>query len=107
MKNLAISPNVANANSANKGADSFGLWIADIEKEEPSQWLKGTSMGDIFRDVGNTEEYFQKYIVRPLKNFITQSKDFNIDESQIENDFDAEDGVTNFSNIDDGEVADG
>jgi hypothetical protein len=104
MTKLAISPNVAKSNSLNAGGDSFGQWIADIEKEEPAQWLKSDPKGEIYRDVGNTEEYFQKYIVRPLKNFIQGSRDFNTDENEeMEKEFD--DGeVNNFINIDDGEI---
>lgn len=90
MKNLAISPNVANANAANKGLDTFGLWIQDIERDEPAQFLKTHPLGDMFRDVTNTEEYFQKYIVRPLKNFIMGSKDFNIEDTDnnLEDEYD-------------------
>lgn len=80
MKNLAISPNAVNA-SANggKSLDSFGLWIQEIEKEEPAQWLKGDGKKfEMYRDVSNVDDYFQKYFVRPLKNFITSSRDFNI-----------------------------
>ena len=33
----------------------------------------------MYRDVGNVEKYFDDYFVRPLKNFVTQSKDFKID----------------------------
>jgi hypothetical protein len=32
----------------------------------------------MYRDVGNVEKYFDDYFVRPLKNFVTQSKDFKI-----------------------------
>lgn len=89
MKNLAISPEAANKNLAgNKGDETFGLWIQDIEREEPAQWLKTDPRGDIYRDVADTEEYFQKFIVRPLKNFITQSKEFNIDDEDVQDDDD-------------------
>lgn len=103
MKNLAISPNIAKAN-ANAGMDSFGLWIEDIERNEPAEWLKSDPRGQIYRDIGNTEEYFQKYIVRPLKNFILGSRDFNVDESEeIEKEFN--DGeIENFVGIDDDET---
>ena len=104
MKSLDISPNIANANAANKGLDTFGLWIADIEKDEPAQWLKNNPIADMFRDVTNTEDYFQKYIVRPLKNFIQGSKDFNIDDKEAEEmEFDSKE-VDNFVHIDDGET---
>jgi uncharacterized protein YdaT len=101
MKNLAISPNAINAASGGKGADTFGLWIQDIEREEPAQWLKEDPRGDMYRDVGNVEEYFEKYIRRPLKNFITSSKDFNVDDDSLDNDSDM-DG--DFKLIDDGEL---
>jgi hypothetical protein len=100
MTKLAISPNVAKANALNAGGDSFGQWIADIEREEPAQWLKSDPRGEIYRDVGNTEEYFQKYIVRPLRGFITGSRDFNVDENEeIEREFDDRE-VNNFVNLD-------
>jgi hypothetical protein len=79
MKNLAISPNVANTSGADKGLETFGLWIQDIEKQEPAQWLKDDPRGNMYRDVANIEQYFNDYIVRPIKNFITGSKDFTVE----------------------------
>lgn len=99
MKSLSISPNAVNASGNGKAMDSFGLWVQEIEKEEPAQWLQGDGKKfEMYRDVSNVEEYFQKYFVRPLKNFITSSKDFNIDDNDKDDD-DAE-----FGDIDDGQV---
>jgi len=101
MTKLAISPNVAKSNALNAGGDSFGQWIADIEKEEPAQWLLSDPRGEIYRDVADTNAYFEKYIVRPLRGFITGSRDFNIDENEeIEREFDDRE-VNNFVNLDD------
>jgi len=109
MKNLAISPNAVNSANSGKAMDTFGLWIQDIEKSEPAQWLKTDPRGDMYRDVGNVEEYFQKYIVRPLKNFILASKDFNVDDEEIDNEelatMTAVDEL-NIKLIDDGEIED-
>jgi len=99
MKNLNISPNATIASASGKGADSFGLWIQDIEREEPAQWLKTDPRGDMFRDVGNVEEYFQKYFVRPLKNFITGSKDFNVEDEQENEDYMYDEEELNSLNI--------
>ena len=79
LKSLAISPNSASTNTAGQSdkEEAFGLWIKDIEREEPAQWLKTDPRGDIYRDVGNVEEYFEKYFLRPLKNLILNNKDFN------------------------------
>ena len=106
MDFLAISPNIANQNTPNKGVDTFGMWIQDIERQEPAQWLLSDPRGDINRDVADTEEYYQKYIVRPLKNFIQGSRDFNVDENEeIEREFD-DNEIDNFVDLDDGEVSD-
>lgn len=103
MQKLAISPNIANAASSPKGSDTFGSWIRDIEETEPAQWLKNDPRGDMYRDVGNVEEYFQKYFVRTMKNFIQGSKDFNVDDREVE-DYDIDPSeVDNFAHIDDGE----
>lgn len=79
MKSLAISPNMANMANSGKNLDTFGLWIDEIEREEPAQWLEHEGH-EMYHDVGNVEEYFLKYFVRPLKNAILQSKEFNIDD---------------------------
>jgi hypothetical protein len=105
MKSLKISPDAARQNNT-PGADTFGQWIADIEKEEPAQWLLTDPRGDIYRDVSNIDDYYQKYIVRPIKNFIQGSKDFNVDEKEGE-DFELDPSeVDNFAHIDDGEAED-
>jgi hypothetical protein len=83
MKNLAISPQYAKAVTDGKSLDAFGVWIAEIEREEPAQWLEGEGR-DLFHDVADVEGYFQKYFVRPLKNAILQSKDFNVDDEMEE-----------------------
>jgi hypothetical protein len=102
MKSLTISPSAANA-AGGKGQEAFGLWIQDIEREEPAQWLKTDPRGNIYRDVGNVEEYFQNYVVRPIKNFMGISKDFNIDDKENEEMDTLDDGMPL---IDDGELDD-
>lgn len=97
MKSLAISPNITNTSQSGKSLDTFGLWIQEIEKEEPAQWLLSDPRGDMYRDVADVEGYYEKYFVRPLRNAITGSRDFNVDDEEI-NDGD------DFSLIDDGDV---
>lgn len=106
MKTLAVSPNVAiAANASNKNSESFGVWIKDIEENEPAQWLMSDPRGDIYRDVSDIDQYFQKYIVRPLKNFIQGSKDFNVAEEGEDDLFAIDDeDIPDYNLIDDGEV---
>ena len=105
MDSLTISPESANKLSTGKEVESYGLWIQDIENYEPCEWLKSDPRGDIYRDVAKTEEYFKSYFVRPLKNFITGSKDFNVEDSESTDDefvLDPEEAV-DFRLVDDGE----
>lgn len=106
MKTLAVSPNAAvSSATGNKNNESFGLWIKDIEENEPAQWLLSDPRGDIYRDVSNIDSYFQKYIVRPLKNFILASKDFNVSEEDDDGESLMPDEVDmpDYNLIDDGE----
>lgn len=86
MKNLAISPNSAIAGSQKDSFEGIGMWIADVEKYEPCEWMKNDPRGDVYRDVTDVEGYFESYTVRPLKNFITASRDFNIVDEDKEED---------------------
>lgn len=80
MKSLDIAPNVANTNTASEDDETFGMWIKDIEKSEPARWLKDNPQYGIYRDIDNIDKYYKDYVVRPLKNFITESRDFNVEE---------------------------
>jgi len=99
MKSLKIAPSSKDKDDGQAGSERFGEWIRDIELYEPAQWLKTDPRGDMYRDVANVEEYFEKYIVRSIKNFITGSKDFNI--SEDENDLESLDDEELFADADD------
>lgn len=103
MKESALTPKEAKAGNQNSGVDAFGLWVLDIERFEPAEWLKNDPRGDAYRDVNNVDDYYQKYIVRPIKNFITQSKDFNIEEENVEDsDYSLDDDeINNIISVDD------
>jgi hypothetical protein len=77
MKNSALTPAQANAASSGKSAECFGMWIKDIENLRPAEWHEKQ---DLFKDIDNIDDYAEKYIKRPLKNFVTGSRDFNVDE---------------------------
>lgn len=95
LKTAALTPAMANAANSGKNIDTFGKWIADIERTEPAEWLEEEGH-NMYHDVSDVEGYFQKYFVRPLKNLMLQSKDFNIDDSDIE-DLDDDEGIDGVS----------
>jgi hypothetical protein len=77
MKNLAISPNMANQASGGKNLEAFGVWLEQIEHFKPSEYFQDKS---IYRDVDNIEEYGRKYFEEPCKTFMLQSPDFSTEE---------------------------
>lgn len=85
MKTCAIDPAKTMTNSS-KSLDTFGEWIKDIEQYSPAEWFKDKKK---YKDMDGLDDYLKKYITRPIKNFITGSRDFNVDK-EIMIDFDKE-----------------
>ena len=60
--------------------DSFGKWLASIEEYTPAEYYSDKSK---YRDFFGIGEYCERFIFRPLKNWITGSKEkdkeFNLD----------------------------
>ena len=87
MKTLAIDPAKESIASGNKNMEAFGVFIQHIEETEPADYYADK---EIFKDADNIGWYFEKYVRRPLKNFVTGSRDFNVDanDENDEDDFD-------------------
>jgi hypothetical protein len=79
MKNSALTPALQNAASSGRSADAFGVWIKDIENLTPAEWYE-EGFRDKYKDIEGIEEYNEKYIKRSIRNFLTGSRDFNIEE---------------------------
>ena len=83
MKTAAVDPSKANAAGAGRTLETFSGIIKIIEETEPADYFEDKEM---FKDFDNIGWYFRKYITRPLKNFITQSRDFNVSEDESDDD---------------------
>jgi hypothetical protein len=77
LKNAALTPAQQTAASSGKGTETWGAFIKNIEDTTPAEFYKDK---ELFKDFDGIQEYIKKYITRPLKNFITGSRDFNITE---------------------------
>lgn len=76
MRTCAIDPAKVDKNNSGKAADTFGEWIKDIEQNSPAEWFKDKEK---YKDMDGLNDYLKKYVTRPIKNFITGSRDFNVD----------------------------
>jgi hypothetical protein len=86
MKTASIDPAKASLANVGKAQENFSSFIKMIEENEPASYYSDEDK-HLFKDFDNIGEYFYKYVTRPLKNFITGSRDFNIegeDESEEE-----------------------
>lgn len=61
--------------------DRYSKWLEDLEKYRPADYFKDKKL---FKDFDKIWDYFKRFILRPLKNLLTGSKDFD-NEYTIEN----------------------
>jgi hypothetical protein len=83
MKNSALTPALQTAAQSGKNADTFGNWIKDIEQFSPADYYADKEK---FKDIDGIGAYIEKYITRPIGNFITGSRDFSTDDLEEIND---------------------
>lgn len=75
MKTANLDPAKVSMANSGKSRDTFSSFVKIIEENEPAEYYKDKNM---FKDFDNLDFYFKKYVTRPLKNFITLSRDFNV-----------------------------
>ena len=85
MKTASVDPAKANMASSGKSMDTFSAFIKTIEETEPAEFYKDK---ELFKDFDNIGFYFEKYVRRPLKNFVTGSRDFNVDADSSDEEYD-------------------
>jgi hypothetical protein len=76
MKTASVDPSKSSEANSGKGKETFSNFVKIIEENDPAEYYKDKKL---FKDFDNIDFYFKKYVTRPLKNFITQSRDFNVD----------------------------
>ena len=85
MKTASVDPSKANTMGQGRN-DTFSSFIKLIESDEPAEVFGDER--DAFVDFAGIDKYFQNYVVRPLKNFVLQSRDFNIEDGLQDDDDD-------------------
>jgi hypothetical protein len=86
MKTSAVDPSKANAASSGRSSDTFSSFIKMIEENRPAEYYKDKNLFEDFD--GIEDKYFNKHVTRPMKNFITGSRDFSLEDTDEEDDED-------------------
>ena len=85
MRTANVDPAKASLAASGKNLDTFSSFVEILERNEPADVYKDKKL---FKDYDNIDYYFKKYVTRPLKNFITGSRDFSIEqEDDADDDF--------------------
>lgn len=78
MKTASVDPAKANTASAGKSHDCFGLWVKDIEQFRPAEWYE---QQEKYKDIDGFIPYIKNYIVRPIANFLSGTRNFLINDN--------------------------
>jgi hypothetical protein len=79
LKNAALTPAQATAASGSKSIDTIGMLIKRIESTDPCEYYKDK---DLFKDYDNLGPYISNYIKRPVLNFLSGNKNFELIDSE-------------------------
>lgn len=94
LKTSGLNPSAATLAAGGKAQETWGNFIKMIEENEPAEYYKDD---DLFKDYDNIKWIWENFVVRSIKNFITGSRDFtlqDIDENyEIEDSSDADEIV--------------
>ncbi|WP_025912060.1 hypothetical protein [Priestia flexa] len=70
-----IKPVQSTGANEDKGLSTYGLWIKEVEREEPCEFFENKK---IYEDADDLKKYLDKWFVRPFKNIFNLSKDFDV-----------------------------
>lgn len=70
-----IKPIQSSAMDDAKGVSTYGLWIKEIEENEPCEFFEKKP---VYEDFDKFKKYWENWFVRPFKNIFNLSRDFNV-----------------------------
>lgn len=79
LKVSGYAPRDVTAANSGKSKDTFGTWLKEISSMRPEEWVEDKS---IYKDVDNIEAYGEKHLTSPMRQLVTGSREFFIEESE-------------------------
>ena len=81
-----LTPKNMSTLNESESTKSFGLWIKDIEAHRPAEYFEDKKIYDDHDGIG---EYFERFVLRPMKNLLVGTrefdKEFNVEDEDGEN----------------------
>ncbi len=72
-----IKPIQSTGANDDRGLSTYGLWIKEIEKEEPCEYFEERPT---YEDFDAYKKYWEKWFIRPFKNIFNISNDFDVED---------------------------
>lgn len=82
MNNSNLTPRTMSAMNETDSTKVFGMWLKDIEQYRPAEYFQDKKLYD---DYDGIMDYFNKFVLRPMKNLLTGTREFD-KEFSVEND---------------------
>lgn len=74
MEKASLTPKNLKGNGENESQRAWGLFIKDIEKYKPAEYFENQKL---YEDKEGFLDYFKRFIMRPLRNLLTGSREFD------------------------------
>lgn len=74
MNDTNLTPKTMSAVNETDSSKIYGVWVMDIEREEPAEYFADKT---IYHDYDGIKDYFNRFILRPMKNLLTGSREFD------------------------------
>lgn len=89
MKTASVDPAKSNSLSTGRAVDSYGAWVKDIEDMSPAEWHEKQEK---YKDMDGILTYLDNYVKRPILNFLSGSRNFELIDEKFDGSLDDEDG---------------
>lgn len=73
MNNSNLTPKTMGSVTDDDSSKTYGEFIRDIERYRPCEYFEDK---EIYEDADGIGKYFQDFVLRPLKNLVTNSREF-------------------------------
>ena len=74
MNTANLTPKTMSAVNETDSAKIYGVWLKDIEKYKPAEYFKDKKL---YEDFDGIKGYFERFVLRPMKNILTGTRDFD------------------------------
>ena len=81
MDTSKLTPKTMDESSGSNASKTFGVWLKDIEQNKPAEYFQDKS---IYKDYDNILEYWNRFILRPMKNLLCGTREFDREFQSIE-----------------------